>query len=217
MFECCIIPYLLTNAGTWVEMSNAAINRLDNLQDTFSRALLSLPLSAPRASLWASLGLPGMKWQVWEQKILLAQAIRQQEEGVMAREVLKEQITMGWPGLAQEVAQICKDILLPDAARYDISKEDIKQAVRYDHLKSLKLQLKGRKLQEMANSDVSRRQEYTSWSLMECRMAYRLETLMFVWRAKIPTIYVKDLGQGAPQDLPWLWQLVGRTTRSKVN
>jgi hypothetical protein len=47
MYEACIIPSLLSNAGTWVEMDEAAINKLDDLQDTFGRALLSLPLSAP--------------------------------------------------------------------------------------------------------------------------------------------------------------------------
>ena len=121
------------------------------------------------------------------------QAIRRQEEGGLAREVLEEQLQMGWPGLAQEVTQICRSIHLPDASREDISKEDIQKAVHYDHIKSLKLELKGRKLQKMANSDVSTRREYTSWSLPECRMAYRLETEMFVCRGNMPTMYGRDL------------------------
>ena len=100
---------------------------------------------------------------------------------------------MGWPGLAQEVSQICQDIHLPDGAREDICDEDIKKAIKYDHLKALKLQLRGRKLQQMANSDVSTRREYTAWSLLECRMAYRLETEMFVCRANMATMYGGDL------------------------
>ena len=134
-----------------------------------------------------------MKWRVWEQKILLIQAIRQQEEGGLAREVLQEQVQMGWPGLAQEVQQICQEIKLPDASKKDISKEDIQKAIKYDHLKALKFQLTGRKLKEMANSDVSERREYTSWSLLECRMAYRLETRMFLCRANMPSMYGRDL------------------------
>jgi hypothetical protein len=117
IYESCIIPSLLTNAGTWVQMSEEAVNRLDDLQDTFGRALLSLPLSAPRASLRATLGLQAMKWRVWEAKILLVQAIRGQEEGGPAREVLEEQLQMGVPGLAQEVSQICQDIQLPGSKR----------------------------------------------------------------------------------------------------
>ena len=98
----------------------------------------------------------------------MMQAIRRQKEGGLAREVLEEQLQMGWPGLAQEVSQICKCINLPDASRRDLDKEDIKKAVQYDHLKSLKLQLKGKELEQMANSDVSTRR---AWSLLECRMA----------------------------------------------
>ena len=103
----------------------------------------------------------------------------------------------------------------------------------------MKLQLKGRKLQEMANSDVSRRRENTSWSLLECRMAYRLETRMFVCRANMPTMYQRDLtcractpraADGAPgpeEDQEHLevcpgygslWAGLGpMTTRSRVN
>ena len=131
MYEACIISSLLTNAGTWVEMNEESVNRLDNIQDTFSRALLALPLSAPRASLRASLGLPGLKWRVWEQKILLAQAIRQQEEGGLAREVLEEQITMGWPGLIKEVQNICKTVGLQDITKCYISRKEIIEYIKF--------------------------------------------------------------------------------------
>ena len=97
------------------------------------------------------------------------------------------------PGLAQEVSRICQDIHLPDGSREAIDKEDIKKAIKYDHLESLKLQLRGRQLQQMASSDVSTRREYTSWSLLECRMAYRLETQMFICRGNMPTMYGRDL------------------------
>ena len=76
-------------------MSQEAIDMLDNLQDTFGRTLLTLPLSAPRASLRAALGQQGMKWRVWEEKILLVQAIGRQEVGGLAMEVLEEQINIG--------------------------------------------------------------------------------------------------------------------------
>ena len=166
LYESCIVSSLLTNAGTWVDMKEESVNRLDNIQDTFNRALISLPLSAPRASLQATLGIQGMKWRDWEAKILLIQAIGGQEEGNLAREVLEEQLQMGGPGLAQEVTHICKRLSLPDASREDVSKEDIKKAVHFDSIKSLKLELKGRKLQQMANSDVSTSREYTSCSLL---------------------------------------------------
>ena len=175
LYESCILPSLLSNAGTWVEISNEAVKMLDSLQDTFGKVLLSLPASAQGASLRAALGLPGMKWRVWEAKINLIQAIRRQDDGGLAKEVLEEQKKMSWPGLAKEVSRICKEIHLPDASIKDVDKEEIKKAIKYDHLKSVKQELKGDKLKEMENSDVSTRREYTSWGLLECWMAYRLK------------------------------------------
>ena len=60
-------------------------------------------------------------------------------------------------------------------------------------MSALKLPLTGKKLQEMANSDASGRREFTSWGLLECRMADRLETKMFVCRANMPAMYKRDL------------------------
>ena len=128
---------------------------LDNIQDTFGRVLLALPLSAPRASLRASLGLVGIMWRIWELKILLVLAIRRQEEGGLAREVLEEQVEMGWPGLASKVTAICKEIMIPNAVQSDIDKEIVQRAARYNHLKSLKQELTGDKLKYMYNSEFS--------------------------------------------------------------
>ena len=193
LYESCIIPSLLTNAGTWVEMSEKAVNMLDSTQETFARVLLALPILAPQASLRAALGLLEGKWRIWEAKLLLLQAIRRQEEGGLAREVLEEQVDMGWPGLASEVSSICKELKIPDATKEDVDKETIKKAVKYHHLTQLKKELTGDKLQEMANTDVSERRAYTSWSVLECRMAYRLETRMFICRANMPTMFKRDL------------------------
>ena len=175
----------------WVEIRNKAIKMLDSLQGTFGKVLLSLPVSAQDASLRAALGLLGMKWRVWEAKINLIQAIRRQEDGGLPKENLNEQINMSWLGL--EVSIMCKEIHLPDASTKEVDKEVIRKAIKYDHLKSLKLDLRGEKLKEMANSDVSTRQAYTGWILLECRMAYSLETRMFVCRANMPTLYKRDL------------------------
>ena len=83
---------------------------------------------------------------MWEAKISLIQAIRRQEEGGLAKEVLNEQIDMSRPGLTKEVRGICKEIHLPDASIKDVDKEVIKEAIKYGHLKSLKQELKGDKL-----------------------------------------------------------------------
>ena len=61
---------------------------------------------------------------------MLVLAIRRQEEGGLAREVLEEQLAIGFPRLGREVSSICREIGLPDACRMDVSKEEVKEAIR---------------------------------------------------------------------------------------
>ena len=61
-----------------------------------------------------------MKFCVWQEKVLLILAIREQEEGCLAKEVLEEQVRMGWPGLGQEVQEICRQTGLEDATAEEV-------------------------------------------------------------------------------------------------
>ena len=60
-----------------------------------------------------------------------------QDEGGLALEVLEEQMVMGFPGLGQEVRQICLEVGLPDATRKDILADDVK-CMKIAYLKQLK-------------------------------------------------------------------------------
>ena len=44
---------------------------------------------------------------MWEEKILLAQDIRNQEESSLTSEILEEQLAMARLGLGKEVSEIC--------------------------------------------------------------------------------------------------------------
>ena len=80
-----------------------------------------------------------------------------------------------------------------NALSKDIDKEDIK-AKKYDYVKSLKLDLKGENLTAMSDSDISTRNDYTSWGLLKCRMAYRLETRKFVCWANMYSGWILRFG-----------------------
>ena len=53
-------------------------------QSLFGRVLLHVPQSSPRLATQAALGLSGMKWRIWEEKILLVLAIWGQEYSCLA-------------------------------------------------------------------------------------------------------------------------------------
>ena len=107
--------------------------RLDAIQDLFGRVLLQVPQSSPRLATCAALGLQGMQWRLWEAKILLVLAIWRQEDGCLAREVLQEQVRMGWPGLGSEVQAICQAIGIQDAT-------SLCTVTRFSEVNSSKLQ-----------------------------------------------------------------------------
>ena len=195
LFESCIVPSLLANCGTWTQIEKKTVEKLDALQDMYGRVILKVPQSTPKLSIRAALGLPGMAWRIKQEKILLVLAIKEQEDDCLAKEVLKEQVRMEWPGLGQEVMDICREIGLPDATKEEIviQKEEVKEAIRMNHLKYLKDEMKGKKLENMVKTDMRRRREYTKYSVEECRMAFRLETFQFDCRANMPTQYGRDM------------------------
>ena len=170
LYESCIVPSLMANCSTWVEINKKTEEELDALQDLFGRALLQVPKSTPRLSVRAALGLLGSRWRIWQEKVLLVLALKQQEEGCLAKEVLEEQMRMGWPGLGQEVKEICEKIGLPDATckTVNIEKEAVKEAILLHHHKHLKQEMTGKKMEMMARTDMRRRREYTKFGVEDC-------------------------------------------------
>lgn len=184
IYETCIVPSLLANSGAWIDIDEKTVKRLDAIQHLFIKQLLHLPNSTPVPSLRAITSQLGMKWRVWQEKCLLVRAIRRQEEGCLAREMLQEQISRGWPGLAVEVTEICKIIGLKDVCREDVEKEDIKEAIFYHHYASMKAEMSPNgqvleKLRGLVDRDLTSPQDYLKSScLAEARMAARVQLNM---------------------------------------
>ena len=88
----------MTNCANWMEVKKKTEDKLDGIQDLFGKVVLQMPQSTPKLSIRAARGLLGSRHRIWQQKVLLVLAIWQQEEGSQAREVLEEQVRMGWPG-----------------------------------------------------------------------------------------------------------------------
>ena len=125
---------------------------------------------------------------------MLVRVIRMQEEGQLAREVLQEQLAMGFPGLGQEVKEHCRELGLPDATTEEVEKEEVREAIQLSNLAKLKAEMKGKvKLEQLARTDMRQVQEYVNWSVEECRMGFRLQTKMLDCRANMPSRYNRDL------------------------
>ena len=207
MYESCIVSSLLNNAAVWVGLTEKQEKRLDGYQLEFLRALLHLPVSTPKACLLAATSRMKMRWRVWELKLLLVLAIRQQQEDVLAWQVMEEQVALGLPGLAQEATDICARIGLQDICRGRpdrISKEKIQEHIFYNHLQHIKEELSSlkEKGKELVMVDIRKPQDYLAFcSLEEARMAFRVQNRMLDIPGDMPGRY---LGREACQAChPW--------------
>ena len=182
IWNACIIPSLLSNCSTWLGISVNTVKRLDDLQHLMVRTLLRLPSFTPLPALRGALGLMGMKWRVWQEKVLLVVAIMGLGEDTLARQVLEEQVAQGYPGLAKEVSHICMEIGLPNVCIGGVSKREVKAAIASHHLKVLKEEMEGKvKCAELVKCDLSKPQPYfASKCLSKASMGFRVPTRMVV-------------------------------------
>ena len=114
IWEICIVASLLSNCGTWTEITEQTEKLCEDQQNMFIRSIMRMPGSTPIPALRALTGLMGMRWRIWREKLILILAIQEAEEDTLARRLLEEQVTMGWPGLSKEGSEICQKIGLPE-------------------------------------------------------------------------------------------------------
>ena len=182
IYNTCIVPSLLNNCSVWVDIKEKSVKQLDALQNMFVKTLLHLPDSTPSLALRAITGMRGMLWRIWEEKLLLVLAIRRLEEHTLAREMFEQQVAEGLPGLSEEAARICQEIMIPNVCKEDVSKEEIKEAILNHHHADLKRKMADKeKCKELLKVDL----RLASACLAEARMGARVQLRMATCQASI--------------------------------
>ena len=161
-------------------MSKNTEEQCDNLIYLYWRIMLQVPESTPRIALVAETATMRTKWRVWQEKLLLVKRLQRQKTTSLARLVYEEQVKLGWPGLAEEASKICVTIGLPDINMCKVKKEDIHNAIFFNHLKDLKDNLKdSKKLEKIVHQDYCKEQEYLHGKSLDCiRTQFRIRTEM---------------------------------------
>ena len=110
----------------------------EELQELFWRTILQVPKGGPKVMLRAETGSLKMRKRIQKQKLMLAKKISKEKEN-LAGAIYAEQVRMGWPGLADEVSRICKEVGLGDINENgDVIKKDIEEAIFYSNYKEMK-------------------------------------------------------------------------------
>ena len=145
LFELAILPSLLNNSEVWVEISEASMKRLSELQYLFARTLFQVGKGTPKPALLVQTALLGMSQRIMMRKLTFVNALKHMSEDTLARQILEEQVEMELPGLAMECRQFCHRLGLEDITMVDIPTQEwkkmVKEAVLMDHIKEMKVEM----------------------------------------------------------------------------
>ena len=118
LWESCAIPSLLYNCSTWVEIGKEEIKALNAIQDYYLRLLWGTGPGAPKEALRADTATRSMESRTWREKIMLVYHISHMED----KEMMEEQVTNKWPGLVEEVNEMCASMRIEDPKTTQVGK-----------------------------------------------------------------------------------------------
>ena len=181
LFELTILPTLLNNAETWVEMTEEAVNMLEELQLFFVRLVLRVPKSTPKPALKSETGLTSMKLRIWKKKVMMIHHLKNLSDSALAKQVWREQMQQNWPGLAREVSKICDELGIENVNHSQSGRQELKtlvnNACRTRNQSELKEKMDGMsKMEGLINQDCNAKPYLESKSLNDVRDTFRLRT-----------------------------------------
>ena len=113
--------------------------------------------------------------------------IKSQNVKTLSCQIYEECKAREWPGLGEEVTEICREIDISDVNEVVVSKEEIKDAIWNHHQSDIQMELNNsKKLNDVKDEDFSKVQAYfENKSVENTRMAFKVRSKMV---ADIPGI-----------------------------
>ena len=183
LLELAILPKLLYNAETWVEITREAEESLENLQLLFLRLVLRVPQSTPKIALRSETGILSMKLRIWRKKLMFIHHVKNLDDSTLAKQVWIEQKRNGWPGLARECKEICEKLGIEDANETNCGKKEWRRIVNLacrnmDKVDMLKGMEGKTKMEELKSGDCNIKPYMKLKSLKQVRDTFRARTHM---------------------------------------
>ena len=149
--------------------------------------LLAVPLSAPRAALLWDTGTTSMENKIIEKKLGLMFHIKSLDDTTLAKQTYLEQVRNSWPGLTQEVNELCENMSIPNIIKSDENmtkymwKNLVKKAVRTKNTSELKEKIATySKLDEVKGETKCEIKPYLKeLTMKDARLKFRLRSKMF--------------------------------------
>ena len=151
----------------------------EELQLSYWRAIFQVPKGTPKVMLTAETLSLKMKQRIWLMKLQLAKKILRQEKS-LANTIYKEQVERNWPGLSEEVREICEAVGLEEINQKEIKKEAMEEAIFFHNYREIKQDLQRyKKLDDIKDDDFTKMPDYMEdKSLENARMSFRIKSKM---------------------------------------
>ena len=106
--------------------------------------------------------------------------IRNHDQDTLCRQIYEEGNSKGWPGLANEVSDICSTIDIPDVNEISVPKSVLKKAIMNHHYGELKKEIASMKKLDLIKEDEFRETQsyFRDKSIENGRMAFRIRCQM---------------------------------------
>ena len=130
LWEMAILPSLLNNCQTWINISDESIKILEDLQNTMYRTLLSVPRTCPIPALCWDMGALQMRLRIKQKKLEFLWHLNNLEDGTLAKEMLEVQKEYCMPGLVSECSEWIREASLPNILVEKITKPQWKKIVK---------------------------------------------------------------------------------------
>ena len=114
IFEMVVIPSVLNNSDTWMEIDKGSISRLDELQNSMFKNLFAVPHSVPIPALRSELGCLSMEERIDSRKLNFIFHVKKLNNSSLANEIYEVQKNFNFPGLVQECRKLISKYELPD-------------------------------------------------------------------------------------------------------
>ena len=144
IWELAILPSLMNNCQTWINIGKDSIDMLEGLQNKLYRTLLSVPKTCPLPSLCWDMGGMQMYLRIIMKKLEFIWHRVNMEDGTLAKEIMEIQRDQKLPGLVQE----CSEWIVLKISKNEW-KRAVKTAICKETLKSKMLSYEKRKKSEM--------------------------------------------------------------------
>ena len=129
LFEARIIPALLNNCESWIDIKESHIKDLQDFQDEFIRRVLHLPPQTTKAIIYWDIGMMPMKWRIAGKKLQYVRKLQLKEDENLTKRALIEEVNLGIKGLAHECKEITDELGLQNIMNGNTPKSLIKRTI----------------------------------------------------------------------------------------